>query len=92
MADSKIFRNVPSAVWECVKTTSFKDHGTVYAPPGALQGTAKTNTAVGEVILNYDYNETDRTITYGIVKKPFIVGAGTIWDGIQSTIDGCSKS
>ncbi len=92
MAKTKSFNGVTPAIWECVKTTSYKEHGTIYAPPGAASGTATTSTPVGEVALTYDYNVSASTVNYTIVKKPFIVGEGTIWDGIQDTINGCSNS
>lgn len=91
MAKTKTFNGVTPIVWECVKTTSLKEHGTIYAPPGATSGTATTSTIVGDVVLNFDYESSKSSVTYTIVKKPFIVGEGTIWDGIQDTIDGCSK-
>lgn len=92
MAKTKTFSGVTPAKWECLKTTSFQEHGTIYTPPTALRGTATTNTPVGEVILNYDYNAANNDVTYTIEKKPFIVGEGTIWNGIQTSLDGCSNS
>jgi len=90
MANDRTFGGITPAIWECVKATSLKDHGTVYAPEGAIKGTAATSTPVGEVVLSFNYDEKDSTVTYNIDKKPWIVGSSTIWEGIQSTIDGCS--
>ncbi len=92
MAKTRSFGGVTSAIWECVKTTSYNEHGTVYAPPGATQGTATTSTPVGDVVLDFNYESSKDTVTYTITKKPFIVSDNTIWDGIQETIDGCSNS
>lgn len=92
MAKTKSFNDVTASIWECVKATSLREHGTKYAPPGVPQGTATTVTPVGDVVLNYDYNVADSTVTYTLVKKPFIVSEGTIWDGIKDTIAGCSNS
>jgi hypothetical protein len=86
----KSFGGVTPAIWECVKATSLKDHGTVYAPPGAAKGTATTKTLVGVVELSFDYDATKDTVNYCILKKPFLVSASQIWDGIQDTINGCS--
>ena len=90
MAKKRSFGNVTPAIWECVKTTSYKEHGTVYAPPGATKGTATTSTFVGEVVLDFDYEESKDTVSYTIVKKPFVVSDDQIWNGIQETIDHCS--
>ncbi|CAN5115298.1 hypothetical protein BH09BAC6_BH09BAC6_07610 [soil metagenome] len=92
MAKTKTFNGVTPAIWECVKTTSLQEHGTIYAPAGATKGTATTSTIVGDVVLNFDFESSAGTVTYTIVKKPFIVGESTIWDGIQDTIDSCNQS
>jgi hypothetical protein len=91
MATTNIYSGVSTAIWDCVKTTSFNDHGTVYAPAGANKGTATTDVPlVGTIVLDFDYNASNDTVTYTIVKKPFLVSASQIWHGIQDTIDGCS--
>lgn len=87
---SKTFGGVTPAIWECVKATSQKDHGTVYAPPGANTGTATTNTPIGTVELGYVFDPAKDTVAYNIIKKPFLVSADQIWNGIQDTINGCS--
>jgi hypothetical protein len=91
MSKSKTFKNVTPVIWECVKATSLKEHGTVYAPPGANSGTATTDTIVGVVLLNFIYNPDTNNVDYTIVKKPLLASENQIWDGIQSTINGCSS-
>jgi hypothetical protein len=91
MANSKTFAGITPAIWECVKATSLKDHGTKYEPAGAAQGTATTDTLVGTVVLGFNYDDVKDTVAYNIIKKPFLVGADQIWNGVQDTIDGCSK-
>jgi hypothetical protein len=89
MAKTRSFGGVTQAIWECVKTTSYQQHGTKYVPPDGNQGTATTSTLIGDVVLNFDYDPTKDTVTYTIVKKPFLVSEHQIWNGIQETIDGC---
>lgn len=91
MADQKTYNNVTAQIFECVKANSEKEHGTKYVPPDANQGTATTQSIVGEVVLSFDFNPQASTLTYVIKKKPFIVSASQIWDGIQTTITACSK-
>ncbi len=90
MAKSKTFNGVTPSIWECVKATSLKEHGTIYAPPGSNSGTAKTSTIVGEVVLNFTFYPSNNSVDYTIVKKPFLASENQIWDGIASTIKGCS--
>lgn len=87
---SRIYKNVTPAIWACVKDTSAKEHGTTYTGPD--QGTATTNTIVGELVMSYDFNVSAATLTYGIVKKPRLAPEAKIWDGIESTINGCRSS
>lgn len=90
MAKTKAFGGITPAIWNCVKTTSYTEHGTVYSPAGANIGTASTSTPVGDVVLGFNYDSVKDTVTYNIQKKPFIVSDDTIWNGIQETIDHCS--
>ncbi|MFQ6026305.1 MAG: hypothetical protein ACE5Q6_02190 [Dehalococcoidia bacterium] len=92
MAKQRTFGGITGGVWSCVKTTSEQEHGTVYAPPGANQGTATTNTIVGEVILSFDFDPAKESVAYSITKKPFLASDNQIWDGIQETIDHCNGS
>lgn len=91
MADQKTFDKVTAAIFACVKAASEKEHGTKYVPPDANQGTATTQSIVGEVVLSFDFSPQASTLTYVITKKPFIVSANQIWDGIQTAITACSK-
>jgi hypothetical protein len=88
---SKSYNNITSAIFSCVKTTSEREHGTVYNPPDANQGTATTVTAVGKVVLSFDLNPATDVLSYSITSKPFIVPESTIWNGITGTINGCSS-
>jgi hypothetical protein len=89
---SKTFPGVTDEIWACVKSSSAKDNGTVYDPPDANQGTATTKTIVGTVVLKFDFEPADTSVTYEIVSKPFIVTADEIWNGIQSNINSCKSS
>ncbi|MDW3190968.1 MAG: hypothetical protein R8G66_01350 [Cytophagales bacterium] len=90
MANSRSFGGVSAATWDCVKSTSKSQHGTVYAPDGASEGTATTDTVVGTIVLHFEYDGPKDTVTYTIKSKPFLVSPSQIWDGIQDTIDGCN--
>jgi hypothetical protein len=91
MATTKSFGNVTQAVWDCVKSTSAKEHGTTYEPPDSNQGTATTQTIVGKIALGFNFDPAQETVTYTIIQKPGIVSEQEIWDGIQDSINGCSQ-
>jgi hypothetical protein len=90
MAKSKSYAGITPAIWNCVKTTSFNEHGTVYAPADSNIGTATTDTIVGSVVLGFNYDPVKDTLNYNIVKKPFLASDDQIWNGIQDTITHCS--
>ncbi len=91
MSSSQTFAPVNAACFDCIKSTSASDHGTVYAPATGNQGTATTKiTFIGTVELSFNFDPNAQTIVYTIVKKPGIVPESSIWSGIQDTIDGCA--
>jgi hypothetical protein len=93
MSNTKTFHNITQSIWNCVQQTSTKEHGTIYDPPyPSNQGTSTTNTAVGKVVVDYDFEPSSETVTYTIKHKPFVVTDGEIWGGIESTIKQCSSS
>jgi hypothetical protein len=87
MPSSKSWSGVTESIFACVKTTSQKQHGTVYEPPNADSGTATTKTPVGTVKLSFVL--ANETLTYTIQSKPIIVSESQIWNGIDETIKGC---
>ena len=88
----KIFGNVSSEIFDCVKTKSQENRGTVYDPPGANQGTATTKISfVGTIVLSFDFDPAAQTVTYKIVDIPGIVPESSIWSSIQEGIDACSS-
>lgn len=91
MGSSRTFYNVSASIWECVKSTSNKEHGTVYNPPDANQGTATTSTPIGDIVLSFNFDPGQASVAYKIEKKPFIVSDNQIWDGIEDSINGCKK-
>ena len=89
MSDSKTYNGITQAIFDCVKQTSQAEHGTTYT--SGDKGTATTSTPVGSVVLSFNLDTSASTLSYTIDKKPFIVSASTIWDGISDTINKCRK-
>jgi hypothetical protein len=89
---SKTYTGITQAIWDCVKTTSYEQHGTTYDPPDANQGTSTTDTLVGKVVLTFDFEPGPQTLKYTITHKPGIVTDGEVWGGISSSIKQCGGS
>ena len=91
MSDCQTFNNVTPAIFDCVKQSSGKEHGTVYDPPSGNKGTATTKTVVGTIVVSFDLNPAAGSITYCIVSKPWIVTDSEIFNGVASSISACSQ-
>jgi len=91
MADERTYDNVTAPMFDCVKTSGEKTLGTKFVPSDAHQGTATTQSIVGEIVLSFDFDPQASTLTYKILKKPLMVSANQIWDSIQVGIDRCRK-
>jgi len=89
MPSQRTFEGVTSVTFEAVKKASQREHGTTYRPPGADQGQAVTGTAVGELVLDYQFDAAHDRLSYTISRKPGVVPESAVWNGIQSTIDKC---
>ncbi len=93
MSKSKTFEQVTTAIFACIQASSLAQHGAVYAPQGADKGTVSTTVPlIGKVVLAFDFDPDNCTITYTIDKKPFIVAEHQIWAGVADTIQGCRDS
>ena len=89
MSDSKTYSGVTEQIFACVKANTAKEHGTVYDPLDGNQGTATTDTVVGEVILTYDLDPATSEIKYTLIKKPVLAPEHEIWNGIEGAINAC---
>jgi hypothetical protein len=84
----KVYHGVTSTIFDCVKVTSEKAHGTIYSPPNANSGTA-TTTDPGKIVLTFSFVPADMTLSYTLVEKPWWIPESAIWGGIEETINGC---
>ena len=75
MAKTRSFGGRNESTWECIKSTSQSQHGTSYEPAGATEGKSVTSTAIGAVVLSFNFDQAKETVTYTIQEKPS-VGSG----------------
>lgn len=88
MGKTRTFDGVTADIFECVKQASKKEHDTDYT--SGTKGTATTSVPVlGKIVMEFDFNAGDKTITYTIAEKPFMVPENKIWSGVKETIDRC---
>jgi hypothetical protein len=92
MAATKTFPGVTSSVWYTIKTMTEKEQGTKYDPPEGHRGTSTTPTPVGVVVLGFEFDEVQSTVTYSIHQKPVFVSEELIWSTIEKGILRCQSS
>jgi hypothetical protein len=92
MTECRTYDNVTQKVFDCVKASSAREHGTVYEPANGLKGTATTKTIVGTVELSFELDLQTQTIKYCILKKPGLVPAKDVFNGIADSITKCQTT
>ena len=88
---TKVYHGVTQAIFDCVKATSYHQHGTVYTPADGNNGTSQTSGPGWSVDMSFDFNSASGDLTYTLTHKTWIVPESSIWDGIEATINGCRK-
>lgn len=86
MADTRTFADVDAATWAKLRDYGARTHGTTYDDSSPTEGRATTQTPVGTVEMSYSLDPDSSSVTYVIHRKPFLVPASMIWDGIAQTL------
>jgi hypothetical protein len=88
-ADGRAYDAVTPAIFECVKTTSSAEHGTVYESADGLSGTAVTSSSLYSVRLDFVFDPAAGSLAYTLLSKSFIVPTSAVWSGIEAALAGC---
>ncbi len=92
MPESKTFSGVTTQLWQRLQALGQERHGTQFTSSDDTRGTATTATPFGNLVMDYDHDPEQQTITYTIVSKPMLVMSPMIWNGIESTLIGLRKN
>jgi len=97
MSDTKTYPNITQSIFDCIKSTSVREHHTVYEPSDGVTGTATTKIkfhgiSIGTVVLDFALDTNSEDLTYTIKSKPSIVTDSEIWNGLDGTVAGCRGS
>ena len=91
MASSRTFEGVSPQCWKCMQDASVEQYHTVFTPPPpATAGTAVSKTPMGEIRMEFAYDESAQTVSYTLTHKPFVIPESQLWDGIAKSIKECS--
>lgn len=89
MSDSRTFAGVSAATWHRLLAHGQAQHGTTVEAIDRHHGTTVTPTPLGTLELRYALDPDNEAVTYTIVRKPFFIGEGMIWHGIEQAIRRC---
>ena len=87
--ERRSFDRVSEATWARIQATGRDEHGTVFEETAGGRGTATTQTPVGIVVVEFEFDAAAECITYGIAKRPMLAPSGLIWQGIELAINRC---
>jgi len=87
VAKEKTYSGITEEIWECIKVTTEAEHKTIYTLGNP--GTATTETVVGQLVLEYNFNTSGKNLHYKILKKPFLATEAQIWDTLDKSIGNC---
>lgn len=89
MSESRTFEGVSAATLQRLLTHGRESHGTTVEAIDLHHGTTTTATPLGILELSYALDPETETVTYTIVRKPFFIGDGLIWHGVEAAIRSC---
>ena len=91
MASSRTFEGVTPECWKCMQEASVAQYHTEFTPPPpATAGTSVSKTPVGELRMEFAYDESTQTVTYTLTHKPLMIPENALWDGVAKSIKECS--
>ena len=86
---SRTFTDVTADVFQCVRETSASRQGTIYVSTDGLNGTATTSSTLWIVVMEYAFSPQTESLRYTMVRKSWVVPAGSVWSGIDEMISEC---
>ena len=91
MPSSRTFSGVTLEVLTRMKEFGRAEHGIVYDPPEGPVSTATSQTPLGECIIEFAHDAEKAELTLTLVKKPWLLPEGLLWNGFSETLEHCRK-
>ena len=91
MSSTRTFSGVTPSILARMKEFGRAEYGIVYDPAEGAAGTATSRTPLGECVIEFVHDDTKAELTLTLVKKPWLLPEGVLWDGFAATLDRCRK-
>jgi hypothetical protein len=89
MASSRTFSGVTVEVLTRMQEFGRAKYGIIYDPPEGLARTATARTPFGECVIATVYQEDTAELTLTLLKKPWLLPEGLLWNGFVETLARC---
>jgi hypothetical protein len=91
MPNTRTFSGVTVEILTRMKEFGRAEYGIVYDPPERPVSTATSQTPLGECVIEFAHDAEKAELTLTLVKKPWLLPEGLLWNGFSETLERCRK-
>ena len=91
MPGTRTFPDVTAEILSRMKEFGRAEYGIVYDPPEGPISTATSRTPLGECVIEFVHDAAKAELTLTLVKKPWLLPEGLLWNGFSETLERCRK-
>ena len=90
-SSTRTFSDVTAEILSRMKEFGRAKYGIVYDPPEGPVSTATSPTPLGECVVEFVHDPAKAELTLTLVKKPWLLPEGLLWNGFSETLERCRK-
>ena len=91
MSSRRTFSGVTVDILTRMKEFGRAQYNIVYDPAEGPVSTATSQTPLGECIIEFAHDAAKAELTLTLVKKPWLLPEGVLWNGFSETLERCRK-
>jgi hypothetical protein len=91
MSSSRTFSGVTVNILTRMKEFGRAQYNIVYDPAEGPVSTATSQTPLGECVIEFAHDAAKAELTLTLVKKPWLLPEGLLWNGFSETLERCRK-
>ena len=91
MPSSRTFSGVTVDILTRMKEFGRAQYNIVYDPAEGPVSTATSQTPLGECVIEFAHDAAKSELTLTLVKKPWLLPEGLLWNGFSETLERCRK-
>jgi hypothetical protein len=91
MPSSRTFSGVTVDILTRMKEFGRAQYNIVYDPAEGPVSTATSQTPLGECVVEFAHDAAKAELTLTLVKKPWLLPEGVLWNGFSETLERCRK-